>query len=71
MDLLMEHVLLNLLKNAIRSVSEVNKGEIIIWDGQDRKYNYLFFKDTGLGIKPHIKKGYLKAFLLPTLKALV
>lgn len=62
MDLLMEHVILNLLKNAIRSLVHARKGQIIIWNEQDKKYNYLFFKDTGMGMTPRTKKKLFKSF---------
>ena len=62
MDLLMEHVILNLLKNAIRSLVHARKGQITIWNEQDKKYNYLFFKDTGMGMTPRTKKKLFKSF---------
>ncbi len=57
-ELLMMHVLFNLLKNAIYYVRAARKGDIEIWLEQGKRYNRLHFKDTGQGIPrkvlPHI-----------------
>lgn len=62
MDLLMEHVWLNLLKNAIRSLIDKPDGKIIIWNDADEKYNNIYFKDTGTGISKEHKKNMFKSF---------
>lgn len=54
-DILLTHVLFNLLKNALYYIAVAGKGEIFIWvepngTGDDR----LFFMDTGQGIQPHL-----------------
>ena len=49
-DLLMTHVIFNLLKNALYAISETQKGEIFIWLTNEPKYNYVHFKDTAKGI---------------------
>ncbi len=49
-DLFTKHALFNLIKNALRSTKEVNRGKIYISLHQDKDYNYLFFKDTASGI---------------------
>lgn len=57
-ELLMIHILYNLLKNAIYYIKVVNKGSISIWLEPGSSYNKLHFKDTGKGIShqdlPHI-----------------
>lgn len=51
-EILIIHVLFNLLKNALHYLAAAGKGEIHIWLEQDTKHNKLFFKDTGTGISP-------------------
>lgn len=57
-ELLIIHVLFNLLKNAIYYVRAAGKGNISIRIENGDKYNFLYFKDTGQGINakvlPHI-----------------
>jgi len=57
-ELLMIHVLFNLLKNAIYYVRAAGKGQIDIWCEKGEQINFLNFKDTGKGIPktvlPHI-----------------
>ncbi len=48
--LLMQHVLFNLLKNALYAIATAQKGTITIWVEQKEKYNLLYFKDTAKGI---------------------
>ena len=48
--LLMQHVLFNLIKNALYVIATAQKGEISIWVEQDDKFNYLYFKDTAAGM---------------------
>lgn len=56
--LLIEHVLFNLIKNALYFLKRAGKGTIQIWIEHDKEKNKLHFKDTGTGIKadilPHI-----------------
>ncbi|MCB1876481.1 MAG: HAMP domain-containing histidine kinase [Chromatiales bacterium] len=57
-EILMNHVLFNLLRNAIHYVRVAGKGQITVW-GQARGKGYcLYFRDTGTGIPadalPHI-----------------
>ena len=47
---LFEHVLYNLLKNAIYYISDVHKGEITIRAETGETHNTLYFKDTSRGI---------------------
>jgi signal transduction histidine kinase len=49
-DLLMTHVIFNLLKNSLYAIAETQKGDIQIWLTQGPKYNYMHFKDTAKGI---------------------
>lgn len=48
--LLMQHVLFNLLKNALYVIATAHKGEITIWTERGDKYNYLNVQDTGKGM---------------------
>ncbi len=50
--LLMQHVLFNLLKNALYVIATAQRGEITIWTEQGKKHNYLYFQDTGKGMSP-------------------
>lgn len=49
-EILMVHVLFNLLKNSIYCIKEVNKGKIYISLYTMKNLNILIFKDTGKGI---------------------
>lgn len=49
-EIMMVHVLFNLLKNSIFYIKEVNKGNIYISLFSIRRFNVLVFKDTGKGI---------------------
>ncbi|MBZ2190166.1 HAMP domain-containing histidine kinase [Alcanivorax sp. JB21] len=49
-DLLVTHVLFNLIKNALHSVLSAGKGTIRIGTGRSRRYNRLIVMDTGPGI---------------------
>lgn len=54
-EILLTHIVFNLLKNAIYYIAEAGKGEISIWletlpDGRNR----IYFMDTGTGIPPTI-----------------
>lgn len=57
-EILLTHVLFNLIKNALYYISVARKGKIKIWLEKDEIYNRLYFKDTGSGISedalPHI-----------------
>lgn len=48
--LLMQHVLFNLLKNALYVIATAQKGTITIWTEQTEKFNLLYFKDTATGM---------------------
>ncbi|KTC66487.1 sensor protein LuxN [Legionella adelaidensis] len=50
--LLMQHVLFNLLKNALYAIATAQRGEITIWSEKGDKFNYLIFKDTAKGMSP-------------------
>lgn len=50
--LLMQHVIFNLLKNALYAIHTAQKGNIEIWTDEDARFNYLIFKDTAKGIPP-------------------
>jgi signal transduction histidine kinase len=44
------HVIFNLMKNALYSIKDANKGDIWIWFESDEHENRMHFKDTGKGI---------------------
>ncbi|MBL7480642.1 sensor histidine kinase [Legionella bononiensis] len=48
--LLMQHVLFNLIKNALYMIATAQRGEIHIWTEYGDKFNYLHFKDTAKGM---------------------
>lgn len=48
--LLMQHILFNLLKNALYAIAVAQKGEINIWTESDNKQHRLIFQDTGKGM---------------------
>ncbi|MGD9152297.1 MAG: PAS domain-containing protein [Gammaproteobacteria bacterium] len=52
--IVIEHILFNLIKNAIYYIRVSQKGEISIWLEKGSKYNRLYFKDTGQGIAEDI-----------------
>lgn len=53
-QLLMIHILFNLIKNALYAIDMTGKGEIHIWTECDSDKNILYFRDTGKGISPAI-----------------
>lgn len=50
--ILMEHVIFNLLKNALHAIAEAGEGEITVWTESREHYHYLYFKDTAKGMSP-------------------
>ncbi|MDI9819566.1 MULTISPECIES: HAMP domain-containing sensor histidine kinase [unclassified Legionella] len=48
--LLMQHVLFNLLKNALYAIATAQKGEITIWVEPGERFNLLYFKDSAKGM---------------------
>jgi signal transduction histidine kinase len=50
--LLMQHVLFNLLKNALYVIAKYQRGEISIWTENTVQGNYLYVQDTAKGIPP-------------------
>ncbi len=59
---LMVHVFLNLLKNAIRAIAESRKGNIVIWNERKGQFNYLYFKDTALGVSKEALRRLFSSF---------
>jgi len=53
-ELLMVHVLFNLMKNALYYIAKAGKGEIVIRLEKTQQGNTLIFKDTGAGIPPEV-----------------
>ena len=52
-NLLVQHIIFNLMKNALYYLSENPKAFINIWHEQGETDNYLYFKDTGPGISEY------------------
>lgn len=53
--MLFDHVIFNLLKNALYYIKNAEKGGTIeIWTKIGNEYNTLYFKDTGAGIAPEL-----------------
>lgn len=53
-EILFIYIIFNLLKNSLYSLSSVQKGEISIRLERGKKFNTLYFKDTGEGIEQHV-----------------
>jgi PAS domain S-box-containing protein len=65
-DLLMIHIIFNLMKNALHYVKAANKGDIQMWVGENDQYNILYFKDTGQGIDAEILPRIFERFFTRT-----
>ncbi|MGB7756441.1 MAG: HAMP domain-containing sensor histidine kinase [Salinisphaera sp.] len=62
-ELLMVHVLFNLLKNALYHLARNNEGGIAIWTSRSASgINQLHFRDTGPGIRPEILPRIFERF---------
>jgi len=54
-EILLTHVLFNLLKNALYYIAVAGKGEVFIWvEATAAGGNRLFFMDTGQGVPAHL-----------------
>jgi signal transduction histidine kinase len=53
-EMLMVHILFNLMKNALYHIAKTNKGGIFIRLQKTSEGNMMIFRDTGAGIPPHI-----------------
>ena len=65
-EILMMHVLFNLLKNAIYYIKEMNKGKIYITLSLNKNFNILSFKDTSKGIDKKLLNNIFKKFYSKT-----
>ena len=61
-ELLLVHVLFNLLKNALFAIQDAGKGEIYIWTEAGPKKNTLHFKDTARGVSPALERIIFRPF---------
>lgn len=60
--LMIEHLLFNLIKNAVYYIRAAQKGKISIWLEPGRETNRLYFQDTGQGISEEVKGHLFEAF---------
>lgn len=65
-ELLMVHILFNLLKNSLYYIKAVGKGSIRIWCEETPKMNILHFYDSGKGIAPKVLSHIFDAFYTKT-----
>lgn len=65
-ELLLNHLLFNLIKNALYFINKAGKGEITIWTKTEEDVNYLYFKDTGTGMDETTKKHAFDHFFSKT-----
>ena len=64
--LLLCHVLMNLINNALSSITSVEKGEIFISIYKDDKSNYIVVEDTGRGMTEKEVKRIFDRFFSKT-----
>ncbi|MFA6037890.1 MAG: PAS domain-containing sensor histidine kinase [Legionellales bacterium] len=65
-EILMTHVIFNLLKNALHYLKAANKGEIFITCDQNEKFNILHIKDTSAGMDPEVLAHIFERFFSRT-----
>ncbi len=53
-EMLIKHIIFNLLRNALYFIQKAGKGEIYIWTSTENDYNILHCKDTGPGIAKEV-----------------
>jgi signal transduction histidine kinase len=67
-EILVIHVLFNLIKNALYFIKAEGKGKIYITTRTSNKGNYLFFKDTAKGLSSKVKSRVFERFYTTTEK---
>ena len=60
--ILTNHILFNLIKNALRAIKNAEKGNIVIRLESDAKFNRLVFRDTATGIAKEFLPKMFKLF---------
>jgi signal transduction histidine kinase len=65
-DILLIHVLFNLIKNALYHIKAANKGSIHIWIVDTMHYHQLHFRDTGAGISARLMPYIFEHFFSKT-----
>ena len=61
-NILTQHIIWNLLKNAMYYIGILNQGEVTIWVEQEKDTNSLHFKDTAGGMSDNVKKKIFDDF---------
>lgn len=61
-QLLVIHMLFNLMKNALFYIGAAQKGEIYLSMEKGKRYNTLYFKDTGAGMSPAVQSKLFTRF---------
>ena len=61
-EILVTHIIFNLLKNSIYAIEEMRKGEIFITLAHEKNYNCLYFKDTAKGMSKETLSNLFQAF---------
>lgn len=61
-EILLVHVLYNLMKNSFYFIDACQKGEIYIWTEESLRFNKLYFRDTAKGIDSEDLKNLFKQF---------
>jgi signal transduction histidine kinase len=61
-EILVTHIIFNLLKNAIYAIEEMRKGEIFITLAHEKNYNCLYFRDTAKGMSKETQSNLFQAF---------
>jgi signal transduction histidine kinase len=65
-EMLLIHVLFNLIKNALYHIRAANKGLIRIWMTEISNHHQLHFLDTGAGISPQLMPYIFEHFFSKT-----
>lgn len=65
-NVLMTHILFNLIKNALYFIEQARKGDIQVWIEEGKLENKLHFKDTGKGVSSEVAPSIFERFFSKT-----